>query len=349
MTMTMKSSLVLASTLLLGVACDPKQDLGGTATDGSTGGDSAEGSDTAPPDDTGLPSGMTESTSGTSVGETGMPTDTTTTTSPTEDTGITEPETESETDPTGTETGDPPSECVPSENVLEWTGNAQTLRDAIGASGSGVAVGECSLTIGEPGESKQGTLVELSLSCTMSGEANAEPFADAAVDFDISLLTTYDVETLFAAFGDTVVARIVTTGNFNPDNGAWLVLEQPLLDDNGYPLLILGNGQQVVPEDSMYSDYFAEDWLRGPSITSTDASCGLDVSSGCSDVPIALEAGWVDRSPIVVHAGETDSFSSAFEGLRYHLHPREMWEVSQQRCADFPGFHVNYLAVAMEE
>lgn len=345
MTMTAKSTLALASALLLLGACEIKQDLGETAS-GSTGGDSESGSGTTPPDDTGTPTGS-ESTSGTSVGETGMPTSTTTT-SPTEDTGISESESDSWAS-TGMTTNEPPVDCIPSENVLQWTGNAQDLRVAIGANGAGVAVGECGLTIGEPSESKEGTSVDLILSCTMSGEASAEPFTDAQVDFELSLLTTYELDTLFAAFGDTVTARIVTTNNFNPDDGGWVVLEQPLLDDNGYPLLMVAKGQAIVPPDSSFEAYFSEDWMRGPSITAESASCGLDTDIGCSAFPIALEAGWVDRSPVVVHAGESDSFSSAFEGLRYQLHPSVMWEVEGFDCADFPDFHVNFVAVALEE
>ncbi len=343
--MMTKSSLALASALLL-CACDIKQDLGDTATDGSTGGDSESGSGTTPPDDTGLPTDS-ESTSGTSVGETGMPTASTSTTSPTEDTGITESESDSES--SGTTTGGELEVCEQSEEFIRWAGGGvQELRDAIGSFGAGVAVGDCSLSIDEPSADDEAT-VELNLSCTMNGEANGEEFVDRPTNFRVPLVTNYATETLFSEFDDTVRARFVVTNNFNPDNGGWLVLDEPVPDGDAYSLLVLGNGAGPQPAESDYLDHFGDDWLSGGLLLEQELpTCAPEVEIGCNAEPRALLAYGGDREPVIVHSLQTVSTASNQEGSSYQVHARDMWEVEGIECLDFPGLQFEYAAILRE-
>ncbi len=333
--------LAVSTLIALCGACDISNDLGETASEGSAGGsggtedtgsvgagsDSNSGSETGP--GPGGESGMADSGDGDTGGE------------------------ESGDDNTGGEdgsTGTPPGSCEPSDSYVRYPNQAWDLLDQIQEQFSDVdedfaGFGTCDLTVGPAAMGKNGPAVPLSLSCVVDGTIGVTPLVQEALDLTVSLETDIDPSVLFAAFGNTVNARIVVSTPFNAYS--WIVLEQPVPEDSGYPLLILNAAYSLEPPTEQTDGFVDGSWFGGPSLAQAEASCG-PTELRCGTWPVALEAGWIDRTPVVVHAEERASFSSPLAGIGYDVYPGRMWTGDRIPCRDYPQEFYTFAVVATE-
>jgi len=317
-------------------ACDVKQDLGDTATTGeSSSGSTAGGSggttggadtgvlDTGPWDDTGKTTEDGTSTGSADAGDSGVL-----------DTGP--------WDDTGDETGEPET-CGTSEVSVQW--DSSTLSpQALGFGGTFVGIGMCSPDV-QPGA---GSAVTIALACTLSGTRDGTDFVDEEIAIDLDFTIEGAGADILPSFWDPISAQIVVaTEGFEEAGARYVVLEQPMLPTDGdAPALIAVHAPALQPIPAVYSQWYDGDWYVGPSFTVADATCESGDAPSCG-YDVAVEAGWLDRSPVLVHGGESESFGAPTEGGTYDLFVETAWEAPEAfKCGeDFPGAAFDFVAL----
>ena len=314
-------------------ACDVKQDLGDTATTGESSSESTAGGtggttgsvdtgvlDTGPWDDTGEP---TEG--GTSTGSV--------------DTGVLDT---GPWDDTGDETGEPEA-CGTSEVSVRWDSSGLSP-DALGFGGTFVGIGMCRPEV-QPGA---GSAVTVALACTLSGTRDGTGFVDEEIAIDLDFTIEGAGAEILPSFADPVSAKIVVaTEGFEQAGARYVVLEQPMLPTDGdAPALIAVHAPALQPQPAVYSQWSEGDWYVGPSFTVVDAACETGDAPECG-FDVAVEAGWLDRSPVAVHGGETESFGAPTVGGTYDLFVETAWEAPKSfKCGeDFPGSAFDFVAL----
>lgn len=334
--MTLKNLATLSLITSVAGACDVKQDLGDTATTGeSSGGSTGNGS-------TGNGSNGTTGGGDTGVLDTG----------PWDDSGPWETTTgfADMGEDTGTETGVGPDMCGTSSQ-MDWDSSA-LAPEALGFGGTFVGVGACEAVLGEvlnvPKDSGGGTEVTLALACTLSGTRDGADFVDEAISIDLGFSSFSDVGGLLPSFWPTVTARfVVESAGFDQGASRYVVLEQPMLpNDADAPVLIATSALDVEPNAATYTGWYDEPWFGQPSINVVDASCSTGDAPTCG-FDVALQAGWLDRTPSVGHGGQAIEVPAPTEGGTFDLFIGTAWQAPQSfKCGeDFPSANFDFVGV----
>ncbi|MGH1346046.1 MAG: hypothetical protein ACRBN8_31065 [Nannocystales bacterium] len=330
--MNLKNLAYLSLITVVAGACDVKQDLGDTATTGessgettgetsggTTGGADTGVLDTGPWDDTGV---VTEGTS-TGSAETGVL-----------DTG---PWWE-----TGEETGETPT-CDAREVSVRWDSSGLSP-EALGFGGTFVGIGACQPEV----QSEGGSAVTLSLACTLSGTRDGTDFADEEIAIALDFTIEGASADILPSFSDSLSAQIVVSSAGLAQGAArYIVLEQPMLPTDGdAPVLIAVDAPSLEPSSATYAEWYEQDWYVGPSFATADATCETGDAPACG-YDVALEAGWLDRSPVAVHGGGAETFGAPTEGGTYDLFVETAWEAPQSPdCGvDFPTAEFSFVAL----
>lgn len=336
--MTLKNLATLSLLTAVAGACDVKQDLGDTATTGeSSSGSAGDGSggttggdtgvlDTGPGDDTGLTEGTSTGSSDTGVLDTGP------------------------WDDTGDETGEPDM-CDGSAPMVDWDPSG-LAPEALGFGGAFVGVGFCETSMGEvlnvPKDSGEGTVATLALTCTLSGSRDTIDFVDENISIDIELSSAGDLAPLLPGFSSPVNARFVVESNgLEQGRSRYVVLTQPMEPGDGdAPVLIATDASGVEPNGSAYLSWYEGDWFGGPSVAPVDASCATGNAPSCG-FDVALQAGWLDRSPPEVHGGQSAQFLAPTEAGTYDIFVETAWQAPQAfECGeDFPSSTYSFVAL----
>ncbi len=321
---TMKSLAYFSLLAALATGCDVKQDLGETASGSSTGGGSGTGSgdtgavDTGPWSGTGVSTGGSESDSEgtTSIG-----------------TGVLD------TGPwweTSSGTGSP-GDCETSGDFVLWDANS-VGEAALGYEMSILADGTCTAST-----SSGGGTITVSLDCMADGERDGEAFVGENLVFDLSF------ELAGAAAPDPIEGivelRLFVDGlGFAPATERFVVLEQEIVAETNAPVLIASTGYEIAPRESDVDPVWPDGWYAGPSFVVTDPLCESGLAPDCGG-DMAIEAGWVDETPIVLGATETDRFSGAYGGF-FDLYVETAWlQPDGFSCGD-DAAHSGYAFVA---
>lgn len=331
--MTLKNLATLSLITAVAAACDVKQDLGDTATTGASSGGSAGDTssgttggadtgvlDTGPWDDTGTTKGTT-STTGTA------------------DTGVLDT---GPWDDTGDETGEPAS-CDASGTMLRWDSSGISP-ETLGFVETFVGIGMCSPDV-QPGA---GSAVTIGLACRLSGTRDGTDFVDEEMSIELDFTIEGATADILPSFWDPVSARIVVaTEGFEQGAARYVVLEQPMLPtDADAPALIAVDAPSLQPASFVFTDWYEGDWYVGPSFMVVDATCETGDAPSCG-YDVAVEAGWLDRSPVAVHGGQAGSFGAPTEGGTYDLFVETAWEAPKSfKCGeDFPGSAYKFVAL----
>ena len=339
--MNLKNLAYLSLITAVAGACDVKQDLGETATTGESSTESTAGGssgttggvdtgvlDTGPWDDTGK---TTDPGTSTGFADTGVL-----------DTGP--------WDDTGDETGEPDM-CDGSAPMVAWDSSG-LAPEALEFGGAFVGVGFCETSMGEvlnvPKDEGEGTVATLALTCTLSGSRDATDFTDEDISIDIELSSAGDLGPLLPGFWSPVYARFVVESNGLDQGGSrYVVLTQPMEPGDGDgPVLIATEGAGVEPNASAYAGWHEGPWFGGPSIAPVDASCATGDAPSCG-FDVALQAGWLDRSPPEVHGGQSGQFLAPTEAGTYDIYVGTAWQAPQSfKCGeDFPSSRYSFVAL----
>lgn len=331
--MTLKNLTYLSLITAVAGACDVEQALGDTATTGeSSGGSGGSGSggtsggadsgkvDTGPWDDT----GATEGATSTGFADTGVL-----------DTGP--------WDDTGDETGGPLDLCEASEPQVSWDSSGLAPA-ALGFDGSFVGVGTCGVLV-EPTGFVDVALI--TLTCVLSGSRDGTDFVDEAISIRLEFSSDTNAVALLPSFWETVRARfVVESAGLGQGTARYVVLEQPMLPGDGdAPVLIATDAARWEPNPQSYDSWHTGSWFGGPSIAPIDASCATGNAPKCG-FDVALEAGWLDRSPPAVHGGQAAEFLAPTEEGTYEIYVDTAWQAPQSfKCGeDFPSAAYSFVA-----
>lgn len=334
-------NLAYLSLITACAACDVKQDLGETATtgesssegtaggsSGTTGGADTGVLDTGPWDDTGK---VTDDGTSTSGADTGVV-----------DTGP--------WDDTGDETGGPEM-CEGAAPMIDWDSSG-LAPGALGFGGAFVGVGFCEASMGEvlnvPKDEGEGTVATLALTCTLSGSRDTIDFADEDISIELDLSSAGDLAPLLPGFSSSVYGRFVVESNGLDEGGSrYVVLTQPMEPGDGdAPVLIATDAAGVEPNALAYDGWHEGPWFGGPSIAPVDASCATGDAPSCG-FDVALQAGWLDRSPPEVHGGQSGQFFAPTEAGTYDIFVETAWQAPKSfKCGeDFPGSAYRFVAL----
>ncbi len=321
--------------------CDVTQDLGETATTGES------ESDTAPGSSSGTTGGAETGAVDTGPwGDTGRTTEEGTSTG-FADTGVLDTGPWGET---GDETGEPDL-CDGSYPRVDWDSSG-LAPNVLGFKNSFTGVGSCEAVLGEvfnlPKEEGEGTEVTLALACVLSGMRDGTDFVDEDISIEVRFESPADVGALLPAFAESVRARfVVESPGFALGASRYVVLEQPMLPNDGdAPVLIATDAVRVAPIAPSYDAWYEGAWFGGPSIAPIDASCSTGDAPGCG-FDVALQAGWLDRSPPDVHGGQSAQFLAPTEAGTYDIDVKTAWQAPESfKCGeDFPSSQYSFVAL----
>lgn len=309
----------------LGTACPVEQDLGETASSSSSGGDS--GSD----------SGSTSGSGETGVLDTGPWSGTSDGTTGSGDTGVldTGPWSSTGDETEGSTTGEPVT-CEPGDTMVTWDwttiGPAQLGYDSLF-----VGVGSCSVT----GEDVSDSQLTLAMQCTLTGTRDDMPFLDQPIAVDL----TFDFEggaPALPSLWPTLSARFfVGPVGFNPTGERFVVLEQPMLPNDGDAPVIIATDSSLGLQPP--AEHFAGDWYDDPGFNAVPASCESGDVPECTQ-DVAIEAGWLDEVPVSIHGTESATFGAPTEGGSYEVFVSSAWEAVGPCPDDFPVAEYAFVA-----
>lgn len=331
--MTLKPLISCTLIAALAVACDVEQDLGETASSSTTSGGSGSGSSSAEDTgvlDTGPWSGTSDGTTGSA--ETGVL-----------DTGPWSGTTGDETGSSGT-TGEIVESCEASDTMVTW--DWTTIGPGqLGYQSLFVGVGDCGVL--DP--VVDGSTVTLSLQCTLSGTRDDEPFADEAISLELSFQVEGAApETVMPSLWPAVRARFYVGGaGLDLTGDRYVVLEQPMLpNDADAPVILATDSTSLAPAGAVIGEWFVGDWYGGPSVVVGEPTCSTTDAPRCTQ-DVAIEAGWLDRAPILVHGSEAGSFGAPTEGGVYDLFVTRAWQAAgAEPCPpDFPTSYYEFVAL----
>ena len=186
----------------------------------------------------------------------------------------------------------------------------------------------------------------IALACTLSGTRGGEDFVDEAIDITLSFETSGGAE--LPALWPVVGARFfVGTPGLEEASNRFFVLEQPMFPNDAQAPILLGTrGFSVAPNPDQYSAWYEGDWFNGPSITTTNASCVTGDAPQCTS-DVAIEAGWLDESPIVLQGTQMGTFGAPTDGGAYDLYVATAWEATDPFACprDFSPADFRFVAV----
>ncbi|MCX4241582.1 hypothetical protein [Paraliomyxa miuraensis] len=303
-------------------ACIVTHDLGETAED--TGGASEDTGGTEMPPDPSATSGVP--TSATS-GEADEPPDPSVGSDGTDGT---------DGDPTTGDTGDPGCEQDP--EYARWLFNGQGIAPLQGIDPQFAAILTGPCTVGEvvetPGQEGDPTWT-IPLQCTLSGRLDADVMFEGDASPVIEMTGTVPAAEVVDSIGDQVWLSVVLEWWGMGWNG-WVMLE----DGQGAPVLDLFDAEYVDPIDSSWglevSDMLGgAPWHKGMGVGTTDSQCGGPITK-CNDEPMAITAGWIEESPLVLHPYQEGMIGTPFPEQQMRVSVTSAHATPMPTCTDTP-------------